>query len=278
VGNQQRSDSKNNDQSKYIQSLYLEEDALKRQSRELAQEIKLENISLSQNEASLVALVLSLVAPKKVVEIGTLTGLSAQYIYQSLSQDSDLWTFEKNKEHAEKAKKVFSKLVGAESSYSELPNGKPVWTFTNKEKNKKIHLVNDDAEISLFFISQHAPFDGVFIDGNKSAYVNYLDWAEKHLKPGALVIADNVFLSGTVWGEKNQKFSDLQVQVMQEFNKKIFSSGEYEPVFIPSSDGMLIAKYLPKEEKLIQPVVDTETKIINDEKVLDVKDKGTSHV
>lgn len=275
MGTQQRLDLKNKPQSDYIQSLFTSEDGVKSLSRDYAQNLKLGSISLSQNEGSLLSILVGLSQARKFVEIGTLTGLSAQYIFQALPEGSEFWTFEKNKDHVEKAKAVFSKLLKTEGLLDPLPNGKPVWTFFDETQNKKIHLVNDDAEISLFFISQWAPFDGVFIDGNKSAYVNYLDWTMKHLKKGGLLLADNVFLSGTVWGEKNERFKELQVQVMREFNDKIFKSGEFFPAMMPTPDGMLVALYTPQEKK---NTIEIQEPSVPFEPAREIKDEGTSHV
>jgi predicted O-methyltransferase YrrM len=245
-----RHDSKNETKSKYIQSLFAEESDAKVLSRSLAQQVHLGSISLSQNEASFLRLVVHLHQPKRFVEIGTLTGLSAQYIFDGLPHGGELWTFEKNKDHAEKAKKTFSKLFDQEPEIGKLPNQQPVWTFTEKDTLKKIHLINDDAEIALFFISEQAPFDGVFIDGNKASYINYLDWSIKHLRAGGILLADNIFLSGTVWGDKNEKFNELQVQVMKEFNMRLFKSAHFQSTLIPSSDGMLLAQYHPQQDEV----------------------------
>lgn len=204
----------------YMGSLLTEENELKLQSRKFADELGLGRISISPAEAQLVKTLVSLHGTKKMVEIGTLTGLSAQYFFDALPDGGELWTLEKDPKHCEMAQKVFSKL---------------------DQSKKKIHLVQGDAREELEKIAVQGPFDGVFIDGNKAAYGDYLAWAEKNLRRGGLILADNIFLSGSVWGETTtQKFSEKQIRIMQEFNKRLADSNVFEAAIVPSYEGLYV--------------------------------------
>lgn len=204
----------------YISSLVSLEEGPKKLSREYAEELGLARISVSPAEAQLVKTLIQLHGCKKFVEIGTLTGLSAQYIFDALPAGGTLWTLEKEPAHAEKSKDVFSRL---------------------DQSKKTIKLVVGDAREELVKLETEGPFDGVFIDGNKAAYGDYLAWAEKNLRPGGLVLADNVFLNGSVWGEPQQRFSDKQIRVMQEFNKRLADPAIFDSVIAPTHEGLYIA-------------------------------------
>ncbi|MNT10850.1 putative O-methyltransferase [compost metagenome] len=159
---------------------------------------------------------------KKFVEIGTLTGLSAQYIFEALPEGGELWTLEKDPKHAGMAQQAFAKM--------------------NVASSKKIHVIVGDARIELEKLAALGPFDGVFIDGNKAAYMDYLMWSEKNLRAGGLVLADNVFLSGAVWGDATtQKFSEKQVRVMQEVNLRLADKSLYTSSLIPTFEGLFAA-------------------------------------
>jgi len=158
---------------------------------------------------------------KKFVEIGTLTGLSAQYIFEALATEGALWTFEKDPRHSEKAGQIFTQL---------------------DQTSKKIHMIVGDARSELESIIAQGPFDGIFIDGNKAAYLDYLAWAEKNVRPGGLILADNVFLSGAVWGAATkQRFSEKQIQVMQQFNQRLADSSLFTSVIVPTQEGLYLA-------------------------------------
>lgn len=85
-------------------------------------------------------------------------------------------------------------------------------------------------------------FDGFFIDANKSAYLEYLNVAIDLLKPGGVIIADNIFLEGSVWGEETQKFSKKQIEVMRSFNQMICNRELFDSLILDTTDGMVFAK------------------------------------
>lgn len=184
-------------------------------------------ISLSEIEAKLVGHLVRLKACQNFIEIGTLTGYSALFISENQPIGSRLWTIEKDPVHAEIAKGIFAEYN------------------TNQQGQKVIVGLEGDARLVLQNLSEQGPFDGIFIDGNKAAYLDYLIWAEQNLKPGSLVLADNIYLSGAVFDGDKQgqaaKFSDKQVQIMREFNQRIFKSGRYEPCLIDTSEGLISA-------------------------------------
>ena len=105
-------------------------------------------------------------------------------------------------------------------------------------------MLEGAAEDSLKTLSAKGPFDGIFIDANKGAYLDYLLWAEKNLRPGSLVMADNVFLRGGVWGDTSSSFSAAQIKVVREFNARLADRRKYESVMIPTSEGLFVARLL----------------------------------
>lgn len=210
-----------NDKDQYISSLLAGENQNQQLSRQFAEELGLARISISPAEASLVQVLVRLHGCRKFVEIGTLTGLSAQYIFAALPSGGQLWTLEKDLRHAEKSAEVFKNL---------------------SQDQKKIHLVVGDAREELLRLESEGPFDGVFIDGNKAAYGDYLAWAEKNVRSGGLILADNVFLSGAVWGQSTtQKFSEKQIKVMQDFNQRLANPEVFESVIVPTFEGLFVA-------------------------------------
>ena len=210
-----------NNKDVYLESLTPSEEGTKKLSRTYAEELGLARISVSPAEAQLVKTLIRIHGCKKFVEIGTLTGLSAQYIFEALPEGGELWTLEKDPKHGEKSQDVFSKL---------------------DQSKKRIHLVMGDAREELVKLEAQGPFDGVFIDGNKAAYGDYLAWAEKNLRSGGLILADNVFLSGSVWGdETSQRFSEKQTRVMQEFNKRLADPQVFDSAVVPTLEGLYVA-------------------------------------
>ncbi len=194
----------------------------KKKARANSEAIGLEGISLSIVEANLLHFFTDLAGAEKVVEIGTLTGLSALYVLEN-SKNVKLWTLEKSPEHTEKAKQVLQSYIS----------------------EGRCELVLGDAKEKLNFIAQDSPFDLIFIDGNKAAYLDYFNWAVENLKPGGLALIDNIFLAGAVWGDQTlQKFNDKQIKVVNEMNQAAFNRPNLKSVVIPTEEGLLVCKKL----------------------------------
>ncbi len=207
----------------YIENLSEKENRNQLMARENSEKLGLGGISLSKTEAQILQFELLNIQAKKVVEIGTLTGLSSLYILDVLPEDGCLWTLEKSTEHAALAEGVLSGFIS---------------------KNKCKILVGD-ARLKLAEISLSAPFDAVFIDGNKSAYLDYFNWAVAHIRVGGLIAVDNVFLAGAVWGDTSaQKFNEKQVRVVNEMNQRAFHDKNLKSMMIPTEEGLLICKKL----------------------------------
>jgi predicted O-methyltransferase YrrM len=205
---------------KYLQSLSYKEDANMIWAKQQSELLNKSGISLNAYEAYLLYFFIKTHKCEKVVEVGTLTGYSSLWIHKALPQNGSLWTLEKDPNHALIARQSFAKIQGA-----------------------KIELIEGDAIESLKALENEAPFDAVFIDGNKSAYLKYLDWAEKNLKTGGVLLADNTLLRGGVYNDNKSEtpFSPKQITIMQEFNRRLAIGNQFESLLLPTDEGFSVA-------------------------------------
>jgi predicted O-methyltransferase YrrM len=205
----------------YFHSLCSGTDDLLVKSREAAVQLGLQRISLGDLERNILKMFVHSNGCQKFVEIGTLTGASGLAILSAMPAASHFWTFEKEPRHAALAQPILAQAA--------LSGG------------QACDVVVGDAQEKLKTIEKHGPFDGIFIDGNKSAYGEYLKWAEKNIRKGGLIVADNVFLGGGVLGHPTDRFSEKQISVMKEFNKRLFQEDLFRSCLIPTSEGLLVA-------------------------------------
>lgn len=202
----------------YINSLLKSESEQMQQARVNSEKLGLGRISLSTVEASIIQFLLRDIKAKKVVEIGTLTGLSALYILEALPKDGKLWTLEKSEEHATLANQVL---------YSD----------------PRCQVIVGDAKEKMQTLNSQGPFDLIFIDGNKAAYMDYFKWAMDNTAIGSMIVLDNIFLAGAVWADMAfQRFNDKQVSVMQAVNKMAFSDVRLSSMVVPTNEGLLVCK------------------------------------
>lgn len=205
----------------YIEKLAPAETAMMQQARLNSEKLGLETISISSTEANLIKFHLQSIQAAKVVEVGTLTGLSALHILSVLPEKGFLWTLEKSEEHQKLAETVLAEEI----------------------KKNRCRIVVGDAREKLSELSNEGPFDAVFIDGNKAAYLDYFNWACDNTCVGGLILVDNVFLAGAVWGEETQqKFNSKQIKTLQDMNHKAFTDSRLVSVIVPTEEGLLICK------------------------------------
>ncbi len=192
--------------------------------RAASDQLQKSSISLGLAEAGLLRMLVGLHGGSKWVEIGTLTGFSGFCLVEALPKQAHLWTFEKDPRFAEQARRL----------------------FTQKRLASRVTLVEGDAALTLDQIEEQGPFDGIFIDGNKGAYGIYLDWAEKNLRPGSLIIADNIFLGNALWeGPSDQTpWSVTVIKKMHDFINRMMNPDHYQATIVPTSEGLLVAKKL----------------------------------
>lgn len=208
-------------ESKYMSRYFsLKHPDLDQIDKELERD-ELNFMSVSSVEARLLKFFVESHSIKKVVEIGGLYGYSALAMGLSLPKEGKIYCLEKEEQRASKIK--------AHLKDSSL--------------QCEFEVIAGDALEGLKKIENEGPFDMVFIDANKGAYCDYLDWAEEHTKSGSLIIGDNTFLFGSLWGEsRGSKVSQKQIEVMDYFNKRLSDESKYMSIMIPTLEGMTVAK------------------------------------
>lgn len=206
----------------YIRALYAEEDAVLQEVRDAFEKRDMA-IQVGAEEGKILQLLIRLHKAHTVVEIGTLGGYSAIWMARALPAKGHLHTVEHDSEHAQLAR-GFIKKAG-------LADKVTVW-------EGKAHDV-------LGRIAEMTPqVDVVFIDADKISYPHYLNWAEAHLKPGGLLIADNTLLFGTVYADAPPEQGTVRPttwQAMRDFNARLADSKHFDAVMLPTAEGLSIA-------------------------------------
>lgn len=210
-----------NPRESYIQSLYAEEDEGLKAIRDRLMTAGRWGVNIGAAEGRLMQVLIGMIGAKKVVEIGTLFGYSGVWISRALPADGRLYTIERDHDCVRMARKAFEEcgVVG------------------------KTQILEGDATDKLKTLESEGPFDLVFIDANKSAYVEYLVWATANVRQGGLIVADNTLLGGVVVeNEKPESCSNRQWGEMRKFNELIADRTKYDSVIVPTREGLTIAR------------------------------------
>lgn len=154
------------------------------------------------------------ISPSHILEIGTYTGYSALCLAEGLTEKGKLITIDPNEE---------TNLFAQQ--------------FINKSEYKnKIELVQGDAQKIIPTLTQ--TWDLVFIDADKSNYANYFDLVIDKVRPGGLIIADNVLWSGKILNE----IMDKDTLAIHQFNTKVNSDKRVENLLLPLRDGLMMMR------------------------------------
>ena len=169
-------------------------------------------------QGRVLSMISKLIRPKYILEIGTYTGYSTLCFAEGLSKDGKIITIDKNEELETLQNKYFEK-----SGY----------------RSQIQQMVGDATKIIPTLTQQ---FDLVFIDADKSNYINYFHLIIDKMKPGGIILSDNVLWSGKVVESLNPK--DLDTKVLLEYNKLLNIDKRVETVLLPIRDGLTVSRVL----------------------------------
>lgn len=157
-----------------------------------------------------------LVRPRIVVEIGTYTGYSALCLAEGLAPGGMLHTIDIDLQLQEMVQRYIG-LAGMQDRIT-------------------THLGPALEVIPTL----PGPFDLVFIDADKPNYPAYFDAVVERVRPGGLIIADNVLWSGRVLQRDAEK--DEATRAIVAYNTKVLNDPRVEQVLVPLRDGLMVAR------------------------------------
>ena len=167
-------------------------------------------------QGRLLKMLVEMIRPKNVLEVGTFSGYSAICMAEGLGEDGRLYTFEIN---------------------DEMEDFTRPW-IENSAVASKIHFIIGDANVEAPKLN--IVFDMAFIDGDKRTYIETYETVLKLLRPGGFILADNTLWDGHVIDPHYQH--DAQTQGIAHFNDFIAQDARVEKVILPIRDGLTIIR------------------------------------
>lgn len=192
-----------------------EPEVLKELSRETHAKVLMPRMLSGHFQGRLLSLISKMIRPQKILEIGTYTGYSAICLAEGLSENGRLTTIDVNDELRPMVERYVQKAGFIE----------------------KINIINGDAATIIPQLKDL--FDLVFIDADKARYALYYDLIFDKVRPGGIILADNVLWSGKVI---DQNVSDKDTKALMEFNEKIANDPRTEKVILPVRDGITLIR------------------------------------
>ena len=181
---------------------------------------KKKKMQIAVSQCFFLELVTKISKAKKILEIGTFTGLSALSMALGLPKDGFLIALDKNIETDKKAQYFFKKAN----------QDQKIKTIIKPALETLVELKNDNLK-----------FDIIFIDADKSNYKNYYDNVIEMTKSGGLIIIDNVLWHGEVVNEDN---NEKYTKIIRDFNTYVKNDKRTKQVILPLGDGLTICSKL----------------------------------
>ncbi len=204
----------------YLRQNSVREPDVLQELREETQKLPHSGMQISPEQGQLMAMLVKLVNARKIVEIGTFTGYSSTVMALAMPEDSQLIAFDISEEYTRTAR-IFWKKAGVD---------------------QRVKLVLGNAKESLKNFLQAGEQESVdlaFIDADKSSYAEYYECCLKLIRPGGLILVDNVLWSGQVADASNH---DKDTEALRIFNAALSSDQRVDLCMVPIGDGLTIAR------------------------------------
>ncbi|MBO9198963.1 MULTISPECIES: O-methyltransferase [Niastella] len=159
-----------------------------------------------------------LMAPRRILEIGTFTGYSALCLAKGLLKDGKIHTIELREQDASVAQANFNRSIDS---------GKIILHIGNA-----LTIIPDLQET----------WDLVFIDADKVSYTQYYQLVLPLVRPGGVIIADNVLFHGQVLQPHPGGISGKNAKAIQAFNEYVLQDVQVDKVLLTIRDGLLMIR------------------------------------
>lgn len=191
-----------------------ENELLKKIDRETNLKVLMPRMLSGHYQGRVLSMLSKMISPKRILEIGTFTGYATLCLAEGLPADGLIYTLDINEE------------------LEDMVRGH----FAESEFDAQIKYIIGDATQTVTQLEE--TFDLIFIDADKKNNGTYYDLVFDRLRPGGLIIVDNVLWSGKVLNAQQDK----DTKNISTFNDKVAADKRVEKLILPVRDGLFIIR------------------------------------
>jgi caffeoyl-CoA O-methyltransferase len=174
-------------------------------------------MQIGPDQGQLLTFLATLVGARQAVEVGTFTGYSSICIARALPDDG--------------------RLICCDISEEWTSIGRRAWKRAGLDD--RIDLRLGGALDTLRELPAEEHLDLVFIDADKGGYVSYWNELVPRVRPGGLLLADNVLWSGRIVEDSSE---DADIQALRAFNDLVRDDDRVDQVMLTAFDGLTLAR------------------------------------
>jgi predicted O-methyltransferase YrrM len=206
----------------YLLGVSLREDPILARLRAETSALPEANMQIAPEQGQFMALLAKLMGARRCLEVGTFTGYSALAIAQALPADGQLIALDVSEQWTSIARRYWAEAGVAERI--DLRLGPAA-----------------DAMHRLLDTRQGESFDFIFVDADKTGYRAYCGLALELLRPGGLLLLDNVLWGGRVI---DPAINDPDTRAIRELNEWLYQEERVDLSLVPIGDGLTLARKL----------------------------------
>lgn len=195
-----------------------EPEVLQQLARETHQKVLRPRMMTGHYQGRFLSMLSKIIRPMRILEIGTYTGYSAICLAEGLLPAGLLHTIDINEELSEIQKKYF------------------------KQSGYGTQIKQHVGDAKRIIPKLHETFDIVFIDAEKTEYVEYFELVLKKTRPGSLILSDNVLWSGKIAEPLDP--TDMATKALKDYNNVLKMDPRIETIILPVRDGLSLSLVL----------------------------------
>jgi predicted O-methyltransferase YrrM len=192
-----------------------ENDLLKHINMETHLKVSMPRMLSGHYQGRLLSMISKMISPERILEIGTFTGYATLCLAEGLRENGRIHTIDINMELEDMVRS----------------------NFKRSDLNSKIIYQIGDAKAIIPSLNE--TFDLVFIDADKKNNATYYDMIIDKVRPGGLILVDNVLWSGKVL---EQGASDQKTAFISKFNEMVSADLRVEKLILPVRDGLFLIR------------------------------------
>ncbi len=204
----------------YLLSMGLREPDMLQQLREATEKEDMSVMRSAPEQGQFMAMLLRLTKARRVLEIGTYTGYATLWMALALPDDGE--------------------IVSCDVSEQWTALARHYWAVAGVDKKIHLHLRPAMETLqTLLTEGGQGRFDFVFIDADKINYQAYFEACMQLVRPGGLIVVDNVLWGGGVIDPANHEASTEAIRI---FNQSLVNDARIDICMLPVADGITLAQ------------------------------------
>ncbi|MCB1326963.1 MAG: class I SAM-dependent methyltransferase [Leptospiraceae bacterium] len=204
---------------RYMLDVSLRDNALLEELRAETARLDMGRMQISPEQGQLMALLVRLIDARRAIEIGVFTGYSSLLTAIALPSDG--------------------RLIACDVSEQWTAIGQRYWEKAGVADRIDLHLRPALETLEMLAAGGSPPFDFAFIDADKTNYDAYYEGCLSLLRPGGIVLIDNVLWGGSVIDPAKQ---DEDTKAIRALNKKLRDDDRIDLSMIPIGDGLSLCR------------------------------------